>query len=100
MTRGTKSEVGDTRVAPNGYKYTRTEEKWELTHRLVAEARLGRKLRYNERVRFKDKNRANLDPHNIQVFEAQEASAAKRRARIEARIDELQAQLNELEQTS
>ncbi len=98
MTRGQKSEIGDTRVAPNGYHYTRTAKGWELTHRLVAERRLGRSLEYNERVRYIDGDRSNYaDPDNLAVYRVREASTAKRKARIEARIEELQAQLLELE---
>lgn len=97
MTRGRKSKPGDTRIAANGYHYTRTTSGWELTHRLVAERRIGRPLEYNERVRFIDGDRSNFgNPDNLAVYRVREASAAKRKARIEARIEELQAQLSEL----
>ena len=97
--RGQKSKEGDTRTAPNGYHYTRTGEGWELTHRIVAERKLGRSLSYDERVRFVDGDRSNFDdPDNINVYKVREASAAKKRARIEARMEELQAQLDELEE--
>ncbi len=99
--RGQKSKPGDTRVAANGYHYTRTARGWELTHRLTAERQIGRPLEYDERVRFIDGDRSNFDdPDNLDVHRIRQASTAKRKARIEARIDELQAQLNELEQTS
>jgi len=56
--------------------------------------------RYDERVRFVDGDRSNFeDPDNLDVYRIRQASVAKRKARIEARIDELQAQLIELEQT-
>lgn len=94
MARGRKSKVGDTRVAANGYHYTRTEEGWVLTHRLVAERALGRPLRHDERVRFKDGDRTNYaDPDNLEVYTVKKSSIAKRRARIEARIEELKAEL-------
>ena len=99
MTRGRKSKPGDTRTAANGYHYTRTGEGWKLTHRLSAELKLGRPLAYDERVRFIDGDRSNYaDPDNIHIYKVREASVAKKRARIEARIDELQAQLNELDE--
>ncbi len=98
MARGTKSEIGDTRVAPNGYHYTRTESGWELTHRLTAERKLGRPLEYNERVRFVDGDRSNYGvPDNLEVYQVRQASVEKRRARLEAKIDELQGQLLELQ---
>ena len=98
MTRGRKSKTGDTRTAANGYHYTRTKSGWELTHRLTASRKLGRELSFDERVRFADGDRSNYnDPDNIRVYKIREASTAKKRARIEARIDELQAQLDELE---
>ena len=97
MARGKKSKVGDTRWSKNGYHYTRTSTGWELTHRLVAEKQLGRNLTPEERVRFIDGDRTNIDPDNIQVYEIRQASKEKKKARIEARIEELQAQLEELD---
>jgi hypothetical protein len=67
--RGKASTVGDTRVSLNGYHYTRTTEGWQLTHRLIAEEKLGRPLRENERIRFVDNDRTHLDPDNIHVYE-------------------------------
>jgi hypothetical protein len=96
MARGKRSAVGDTRVAPNGYHYTRTEEGWELTHKLIAEQKLGRKLLPNERCRFKDNDRTNLTPDNIIVYEGKPKGSASERARLEARIEEMQARLAEL----
>jgi len=96
--RGKKSEVGDTRVAPNGYHYTRTTNGWELTHRLVVQRKLGRDLQYDERVRFLDGDRSNYeDPDNLEVFTVAKGSNNKRRARLEARRDEIDAQLAELD---
>lgn len=96
--RGQKSKIGDTRIAANGYHYTRSKSGWELTHRRVAEQRLGRPLEYDERVRFVDGDRSNFDdPGNLDVYRVRQATKAKKRARLEARIDELQAQLLELE---
>lgn len=68
VMRGKPSKPGDTRVSLNGYHYTRTETRWELTHRLIAEKKLGRKLTEIERVRFVDNDRSNLDPSNIEVY--------------------------------
>jgi hypothetical protein len=100
MARGKKSRVGDIRVAPNGYQYTRTEAGWALTHRLLVERDLGRSLRYDERVRFRDGNRANLNLGNLEVRKVKESTKERKRARIEARIEELQAQLEELDSST
>lgn len=98
MARGQKSEVGDTRWSPNNYHYTRTEEKWELTHKLVIEKHLGRKLLPNERVRYKDNNKKNYnDPDNLQVYVVKQASNQKRRATLEAKLAEIQAELDALD---
>lgn len=98
--RGRRSNEGDTRVAPNGYHYTYTEGTWQLTHRVVMERKLGRKLADNERVvfkegasRFADYN----DPTKLEVRIKKEGSKAKRRAYLEARIEELQAELASLD---
>lgn len=94
--RGRKSKVGDTRVSANGYHYTRTKRGWVLTHRLAAAAKLGRQLGPDDRVTFKDGDRTNLDPENLIVSTVGKTSIEKRKARIEARIEELQHELDEL----
>jgi HNH endonuclease len=96
VTRGQASKPGDTRTAPNGYHYTRTEKEWRLTHHLIAEQVLGRNLAEDERVTFKDKDRKNLNPANIVVSKVGRGSARRRIAQIDARIAELQAQKDEL----
>lgn len=98
MPRGQRATEGDTRVAPNGYHYTRTKTEWVLTHRIVAEKLLGRPLAEGERIRFKDNDRSNLDPNNIQIMKARARTVEAKKARIQARIDELNAQLDGLEE--
>lgn len=97
MPRGKKAEVGDTRTAPNGYHYTRTESGWRLTHHIIAEESLGRRMETSERAVFHDGDRTNLDPSNIVVKPKGRSSSDARRARLEARIEELQAELAELD---
>jgi hypothetical protein len=99
MSRGKPSKVGDTKISPNRYHYTRTENGWELTGRKIGAEKLGRALKNTERIRFLDGNQLNLDPSNIEVREVRTTPGAKR-ARLEARIEELQAQLAELEEAS
>jgi hypothetical protein len=98
--RGRTSKVGDTRIAPNGYHYTRTREGWTLTHRLVVERQLQRQIGSDERVRFRDGNRSNLSPENLEVYKVGSSTRDKRRARLQAKIEELQAQLRELDEES
>lgn len=96
MARGKAAKEGDERVAPNGYHYTRTSSKWRLTHHIIAEQILGRPLRDDERVSFKDKDRKNLSKDNIVISVQGSGSVARRRAQLQARIAELQAELASL----
>lgn len=92
MARGQKANVGDKRVAPNGYHYTRTESGWRLTHHLVAEKKLGRPLHTDEGVYFVDGKRHNLSPDNISVREKGRGSLRRRLAQLDDRIRELTAE--------
>lgn len=96
MGRGQTADVGATRVAPNGYHYTKTPEHgWRLTHHITAEKVLGRPLKDDEIVKFKDK-KFRREPYNeegIQVIKKKTTSLRRRRAAIEDRIRELQAEL-------
>ena len=98
MSRGKGVEVGSTRVAQNGYHYTKTDNKgWRLTHHIVAEDHiLGRELKPGERVIFKTNNKTDLRPENIEVIQQGKSSVRKRRAVVLARIADLQAELAEL----
>jgi hypothetical protein len=97
MARGQKATVGSTRISPNGYHYTRTEDRgWRLTHHIVAEEELlHRPLATDEMVRFKGA-RTDLSAHNLVVVPKKTGSLRRRKAVIEARIDELQAELDEI----
>lgn len=83
-------------VNANGYHNTRTADGWRLTHQLIAEEKLGRKLREDEMVKFVDGNRRNLDPSNIQVIKKNQVSARKKLARLEAQLEDIVAQLRDL----
>lgn len=101
MARGAAANVGATRVSANGYHYTKAvdpsdgKEKWRLTHHIIAEQKLGRPLREDERVHFVGK-KSDLSPDNIKVVEKGRSSLRRRKAQIEARIQELQAELEEI----
>lgn len=96
MGKGKNAKDGDERVAPNGYRYTKENGKWRLTHHIIAEKSLGRALRPDERVYFKDKERSNLDPNNLEVKPVKNGKQAKI-DRIKRQIMILQDELNDLE---
>lgn len=96
MPRGQLAKVGDTRIAQNGYHYTRTKEAWRLTHHIIAERKIGRPLRKGERVVFIDGDRKNMSPGNLRVVVGGQASLSRRIAMLEAEIEEKQAALDEL----
>ena len=100
MGRGQTAEVGATRVADNGYHYTKVAKEsggaeWRLTHHLTAEKKLGRPLEDNEIVQFVDKKfkRDPYNPDGIRVIRKKTSSLRRRKAAIEDRIRELQAEL-------
>lgn len=102
MTRGQLSEVGATRVAKNGYHYTkvgdnhpRAKNGWILTHWLTAEKTLGRQLEESESVRFKDP-KFKKDPHNpkgIVIIKKRTASLRAQLARLEARRSDIEGEI-------
>lgn len=93
--RGQKAREGDINISANGYHYTKRGGKWRLTHHLIAEEYiLGRPIRDSEQVRFKTNNKLDLRPENIEVVIKGKQSLRRRKAQLEARIEELQAQLD------
>lgn len=97
MARGKTAELGEERKSPNGYTYVKCVEGWVLKHKIVLEKHLGRALLPNERVRFKDKDRNNLDPDNLIVYTIRDKSPKARIAEIDAKIEELMTERKELE---
>lgn len=97
MPRGQTSHVGSTMVNKNGYHHTKTEDGWRLTHHILAEERLKRKLKPSEGVRFRDGDRTNLDPDNLEVVRKGQGSIKAQIAKLNERIRELTAQKTELE---
>ncbi len=96
MARGRKANIGDKRVAANGYQYIRTTKGWELTHRLVIEEERGTPVGSDERVRFVDGDRTNLAAENLEVYTVRKASADTRIARLEVKKDEIMSELLDL----
>lgn len=105
MARGQNADVGAKRISQNGYEYVKVQDAgegkpgWKLTHHVIAERKLGRPIRTDERVTFKDGKRSNLNPDNIVVVEKGKGSQRRRLAQIEARIQELQAERDEIIRT-
>lgn len=91
MARGTTANIGTERTSPNGYRYRKTEDGWELVHRLLAEEKIGRKLTENEYATFKDGDKTNLEPTNIIIQIRGRSSLRRRLAQIDARLAELNA---------
>lgn len=99
MTRGKQAQIGDENIAANGYHYIRTASGWVLKHHLVAMKKYKRNYidTKTEMVVFLDKNRENFKPSNIEIRTKNVSSDAKKRARIEARIADLRAELDALD---
>lgn len=92
--RGRKAPEGSTYVSANGYHYTKSGGTWRLTHHLIAEEHiLKRPVSENELVRFKSNNKLDLRPENIEIVVKGTQTLARRKAQLEARIEELQGQL-------
>lgn len=98
MVRGKTVEKGATRIAQNGYHYTKCDKGWRLTHHLTAEGMLGRPLRENEMVRFKEPKykRDPYDQNGIVIIEKGNRSLRTRKAALEYKIEELQAELRDI----
>lgn len=105
MPRGRTAEVGTETVNKLGYLQVKVDNgKWVGKHILILEERLGRKLQAGERAIFKDGNKENLDPDNIELVKTGPSSIMGRIARLEAEIADRQALIKDLraqlEQTS
>lgn len=93
MPRGQPSEIGSKTINQNGYEQTKTEDGWIGSHILIMEEHLKRKLTKFERVKFIDGDRKNLTLENLELFIIKTGSTRKKIAQLEARIAELQAEL-------
>jgi hypothetical protein len=99
MPRGKRAQVGDVCINKNGYEYRKTEDGWVGTHTLVMEEKLGRKLLPGEFVAFLN---GHTPPITLTMIELRKhgdrKSKAARIAAIEARMEELQAELLTLQE--
>lgn len=92
---GVEREDGSEYTAANGYSYRKVDGNWRLIHHIIAEEMLGRPLTSEDRIRFKDGNRANLEPDNILVSE-KKTSKVKRIHYLRTKIALYQEELDEL----
>jgi hypothetical protein len=93
MPRGSTSPEGTVMVSANGYSYTKHNGKTRLTHHIIAEQTLGRPVNTEtELIRFKNGDKTDLSPGNIEVIPKNKASVRKRLAVVEARIAEYEAE--------
>lgn len=99
MPRGQAAPVGAVFVNQNGYHHTKVDENrgFVATHVVVMEQKLGRRLEKNEFVKFIDNDRTNLDPSNLELrTRGDRKSPQARLAVLEARIEELQHEADDL----
>jgi len=101
VARGLASVAGATRTAKNGYHYTKVELRgWILTHWLTIEREIGREINPNdETVRFKDgfTKRDYNNPDAIIIVPKNSTNLRRRKAVVEERIRELQAELERID---
>lgn len=98
MARGSAAADGATNISKNGYHYTKEGGKWRLTHHILAEKMLGRPLEEDERVSFANGKKSDLREANLVVSKRGTSSLRRRKAQLEARIQELQAELTHVEE--
>lgn len=97
MPRGQAARVGDTRVAKNGYHYTKTEDRgWVLTHWLTAETRRGGQIidPEKEMVQFVSPKfkKDPTNPDGVRIIQKNTSSLRKRLAVVEDHIREYNAE--------
>jgi hypothetical protein len=97
LLKGERASIGATRIAPNGYHYTKTlvdgQEAWRLTHHIKMEGYLGRPLLPGERVHFRTSNKLDFSKENIFVHVQGTSSIKKTLARLYARRDEIAGEI-------
>lgn len=94
--------VGTIKTNPNGYKRIKVQLEdgtctWRFLHHVNWEKVHHRKIGAGERIRFLDGDRGNCKTSNLAITTIGQISPAKEKARLEARIEEMQARLKELE---
>lgn len=76
------------RISRAGYKeFTRGEHKGRSEHVVIMESIIGRRIKRNEHVHHKDRNKLNNHPSNLQLLTISEHVALHRREDAEAGIN-------------
>lgn len=97
MPRGRPCPLGTETVNANGYCQVKTERGWLGKHTLILEKKLGRNLLPDERAIFKDGNKHNLNPDNIELAGGGQKSLRARIAKLRAEVEDRVALISELE---
>jgi len=99
MPRGKSSPLGTETTNANGYTQVKVANgKWIGKHVIIAQERLGRTLLPGERAIFKDGNKENLDPENIEVVSTGTRKSIKAKiAKLQSEIEDRQAVIESLE---
>jgi len=90
--------LGSTRLAPNGYHYTKVQEArfndgepyWRLTHHIYMEKYLGRQLLEGERVHFNSDNKQDFSQKNLRIVMAGTTTIRKKLAQLYAKRTDLE----------
>ena len=70
-------ELGTIKISETtGYRYIKTELKWEYEHRFLIEKYLGRRLKSEEIVHHIDGNKLNNELSNLYIFPNKQAHFA------------------------
>lgn len=103
--------VGSTRVAPNGYHYTKVIDPgcrdadpsepeapfWRLTHHIKMEEYLGRRLEQNERVHFVDNSangKLNFREDNLKIVVTGTVTIRKKLSQLYAKRTDIQKEID------
>ena len=70
----------------NGYVVIKQDGKWAFKHRVVMEAKLGRKLHSHETVHHRDGDRANFDETNLELWSSKHGKGQRVTDKIDAAI--------------
>lgn len=104
MPKGTELPVGSETINQKGYTSVKTETGWKSKHIIIAERNLGRLIdKETERVLFRDRDRTNFDPDNIEVVTKKEtaydrtSSLRTRLLRAERQVEKLRGLLDDIQ---
>jgi GTP-dependent phosphoenolpyruvate carboxykinase len=99
MPRGRVAPPGTETWNALGYCQVKTTDRgWVGKHILILEETLGRQLVFGERAIFKDGDKRNLDPNNIELAASDKKKSLQARiAKLKSEIEDRQALLKDLE---